>query len=264
MQDKEKKIMTLLSLYIAISSISVYLAYNLFIKKIIQNVNYNIYDVITLLVFFIAGIILLISSYRLAFNKDDSRFFGIIGIMLTISNISLIFLYYILVGIDIILIRHYDFIFIFICSSAAFILTIIFSSQKIQKPVFQEKKIMLLFSLYIVILSISFYKFLDFIGRIVVYPDLYQKNLFYIVTILILFASITLLFYIFYSLNKRRIALYFGLTGCIFSGISFSLFELFLAQSSLLDFFIQIPNITVLFLSFVASILTIIYWKKIP
>ena len=128
----------------------------------------------------------------------------------------------------------------------------------------QDKKIMILYSLYLLLGGISLYKFLDLLARAIVHSEDYN-NTYYISIALFLIAGLILIFASYGLLKNRGDPKYLGLVGIIIltTALTAFLYSLYTVNTDI-EIIRHIHNYFVLIVSFIAFVLTIIYWKKLP
>jgi len=267
MPDQDKKIMILYSLYLALGVFAVYKSLHFLGITIVHPDEYASSYYISIVLFLIAGIILIIASYGLLKHKIKAEFIGLVGSIFLL--VALFYLLYFTLAIrNLVIAGQINNILVIVVSAIALVLTIIYCYKDtgmkdiIKKPLFQDKKIMILYSLYLVLGSIAVYNFLDGVAAIF-YPNDY--HIFYYVTVFLFLIAGVLLIYVSYGLLKNKAdAKFIGFSGIIFLWITLFYCFFVLMFGYGLPIIRQMNDIFLTVISVLAFILTITNWKKLP
>ena len=268
MPDQDKKIMILYSLYLALGVFAVYKSLEWIGLSILGHWRYGTSQYILIILFFIAGIILVLASYGLLKNKIKAKFIGLVGSIFLM--ITLFYLLYFTLAIrNLVIAGQINNILVIVVSAIALVLTIIYCYKDtgmkdiIKKPLFQDKKIMMLYSLYLVLGSIAVYKFFLSLVGIIVYPKDFHIS-YYVTVFLFLITGIILIIASYNLLKNKADAKFIGFSGIIFLWITLVYSFVVLMFIYDLSSIRQLNNMFLAIISVFAFILTITHWKKLP
>ena len=85
MPDQDKKIMMQYYLYLILAGVSFFKFFDYILREFTNTMfieDSNIYSLITISLFLIAGLLLVFASYKIQNNKSDGKFIGLVGIIL--------------------------------------------------------------------------------------------------------------------------------------------------------------------------------------